>query len=566
VLAFTEAQRRESLSCSSMQRVPLGKADEFEESAMQEVPVGPEGTKTAVLVHRHEGVFFCTSSTCSHYGAALKKGISASGGRGCVPTVSCCLHDATFDLKTGKPVRGPGLDGIATYKVEVVDGVVYADLPSDLVDGTGKHKKVVQTMVRRDPEDARVFVLVGGGAASLACAETLRQEGYGGRLLMITKEECLPYDRVVLSKNFDKTAEELRLRPPDFYEKWDIEVMHNATVTKLDAKGQKVHYKAEGSKEQVLAYDRVLVASGGLPRKLFCPGATLTGVHTLRTPSDAAEIAKTAKKGQRMIVVGGSFIGMEIASSLRKKGCEVSVVAMETVPFERVLGKKVGAAFARLLQKEGVQWYGSAQVRHFRGNDCVNGVELEDGEVLPADCVVVGAGVLPNTRFVNGTSLDKNGGIVVGPLLNSSDAPTLFAAGDVCTYPSVRTGTHVRIEHWDVATQQGRVAARNMLGQHKPFTTLPFFWSGLFGRNLRFVGYAPDVLDRVIIEGDVSGMEFISYYTEDDEVRAVATLNKDPLAVACAELMRRGKMPKVSELMLGVVNAEVIMERLKALK
>lgn len=376
----------------------------------------------------------------------------------------------------------------------------------------------------------------------------------------------MPYDRVVLSKDLEKTAEDLALRTEDFYKEYDIEVMHNALVTKLDAAEQKVFYKVNGAKEESQAYDRVLVASGGLPRKLFCPGATLKGIHTLRTPEDAAEITKYVKKGQKMIVVGGSFIGMEIASSLRAMGCDVAVIAMETVPFERVLGKKVGAAFARLLQKEGVQWYGSAQVRHFRGNDCVNGVELEDGEVLPADCVVVGAGVLPNTRFVSGTALDKNGGIVVGPLLNSEACPTLFAAGDVCTYPSVRTGKNVRIEHWDVATQQGRIAAKNMLGQFQPFTTIPFFWSGLFKKNLRFVGYAPEVLDRVIIEGDAVGMEFISYYTENDEVTAVATVNRDPVSVACSELIRRGKMPKVSELMLGVANAEIIMQRLKDLK
>merc|ERR1719436_1104694 len=254
---------------------------------------------------------------------------------------------------------------------------------------------------------------------------------------------------------------------------------------------------------------------------------------TLRTPEDAAEISRRAKKGQKMVVVGGSFIGMEIASTLRKKGCDVAVVALETVPFERVLGKKVGASFARLLQKEGVEWYGSAQIRLFRGNRRVNGVELEDGEVLPADLVVIGAGVLPNTRFVSGVPLDKNGAICVGPLLNAEAVPNLYAAGDVCTYPSMRTGTRVRIEHWDVATQQGRVAPKNMLGQYQPFTTTPFFWSGLFGKNLRFVGHAPDTLDRVIIEGDVSG----------------------------AELMRRGQMPKVSELLMGVVNAEVIMER-----
>lgn len=544
----------------------MGKQEEFEENCMREVPVGPPESKSAVLVHRHAGNFYVTATTCSHYGAPLKKGVSASGGKGLAPTVTCALHDATFDLKTGLPVRGPGLDGIAVYKVEVRDGSVYADVPTELVTGTShKHSSVARKMARRDTKDQRTFVLVGGGPASLAAAETLRYEGFGGRILMLTKEAHLPYDRVQLSKKLDKSADDLQLRTADFFEKSGIEVLHNAQVTRVDPKEQQVHYKVGTDKEVVQGYDKVLVATGGMPRKLFIPGGNMKGIFTLRTPEDAAEIVKYVQKGNKIVIIGGSFIGMEIASSVRQLGCDVAVVAMETVPFERVLGKKIGAAFARLLQKEGVQWFGSAQVRLFRGNEAVNGVELEDGEVLPADAVVVGAGVLPNTRFVEGVTLDKNGGIVVGPLLSCKTAPTLFAAGDVCSYPSVRTGTQVRIEHWDVATQQGRAAAKNMLGAYIPFTTLPFFWSGLFGKSLRFVGHAPDILDRVIIEGDVGGMSFVSYYTEGDEIRAVATVNRDPVAVACAELMRRGKMPKVSEIMLGVVNAEVIMQRLRDL-
>eukprot|EP00927_Polykrikos_kofoidii_P079472 TRINITY_DN76256_c0_g1_i1.p1 TRINITY_DN76256_c0_g1~~TRINITY_DN76256_c0_g1_i1.p1 ORF type:complete len:646 (+),score=128.61 TRINITY_DN76256_c0_g1_i1:83-2020(+) len=564
LLVMTENQRQ-ATKCDVSQKVALCKASELEDGTMREIMVGPEGSKAVVLLHRHAGTFYATSPSCSHYGAPLKKGVTSAGGKGGPPTISCPLHDATFDLQTGRVVRGPGLDGIATYKVSVADGVVYADLPSHLVEGIAKHEKVAAKTCRRDPKDSRVFVLVGAGPASLAAAETLRQEGFGGRIVMITKEMHLPYDRVVLSKNLEKTAEGLRLRPEEFFEETDIEMIRSAMVTRVDAAGQMVHFQDEEGTDAVLPYDRVLVASGGTPRKLFVPGAMMEGVYTLRTPEDAANISKHAKKGQRIVVVGGSFIGMEIASSLQKKGCNVSVVAMESVPFERVLGKKVGASFARLLQKEGITWFGTSQVRLFRGNEAVNGVELEDGEVLPADAVVVGAGVLPNTRFVDGVALDKNGALVVGPLLNSKAHPTFFAAGDVCTYPSLQTGAHVRIEHWDVATQQGRVAARNMLGKHQPFTTTPFFWSQILGKNLRFVGHAPEVLDRVIIEGDVSGFEFISYYTEDDEIRAVATVNRDPVAVACAELMRRGKMPKVSELVLGTVNAEVIMERLRDL-
>lgn len=533
---------------------------------MQEVKVGAEGGGGAVLLHRHAGKFYVTGTECPHTNERLVKGVTTSGGRGGAPTVTGPLHDATFDLETGKVVRGPRSDGIATYKVDVHDGKVFADVPSDVVAGTGAHAIVVQKMARRDPRDKRVFAIVGGGTAALAAAETLRQEGFGGRLVMITKERHLPYDRTMLSKAPGTPADEICLRPPSFFKDHDIEVVHEAFVSKVDPKEQEIEYKlASDAKASSLKYDACLVATGGSPRKLFVPGAQLKNVYTLRTPEDSAEIAKHAQRGQKVVVVGGSFIGMEMASGLRKRGCDVSVVALESVPFERVLGKKVGAAFARLLQKNGVEWLGSAQVRLFRGNDRVNGVELEDGEVLPADAVVIGAGVLPNTRFVEGVSLDKNGAIIVGPLLNCETAPTLFAAGDVCAYPAMVTGTRVRIEHWDVATQQGRVAARNMLGQFKPFKETPYFWSGLFGKSLSFVGHAPEVLDRVIIEGDVSGMEFISYYTEDDEVRAVATVNRDGVAGACAELMRRGTMPRVSELMLGVANADTIMARLQAL-
>lgn len=445
----------------------------------------------------------------------------------------------------------------------VEDGEVQIEVPSELVAGSAS--KQVTKPAKRDLKDTRVFALIGSGPASLSAAETLRQEGFGGRIVMITKEPHLPYDRGALSKNLNKTAETLQLRPADFYKQYNIEVIHEAVVTKVDAKSNEMRYTTSTGTQELLKYDKVMVASGGSPRKLFVPGSTLKGIFTLRTPEDAAEITKFARKGRKMIVVGGSFIGMETASSLKSMGCDVSVIAMETVPFERVLGKKVGAAFARLLQKEGVQWYGSAQVRLFRGNDVVNGVELEDGEVLPADGVVIGAGVFPNTRFLEGVPLDKDGAVVVNPLLAAEKFPSFFAAGDVCAFPSARTGSRVRIEHWDIATQQGRVAARNMLGHFQPFTSTPFFWSGLFGKHLRFVGHAPDALDRVIIEGDASGMEFVSYYTQNDEIRAVATVNRDPVAVACAELMRRNKMPKVSELMLGMVNADVLMQRLRDL-
>jgi len=568
-LLFLSQSKRGGADCESVDRVRVGAVEEFPEGGMREVPIGTvddSGKGPKVLIHRHGGKFYATSPTCCHYGAPLSKGVTASGGKpGIGPTVTCALHDATFDLSTGDVVRGPGLDGIATYKVDVVDGHVVVQIPRSIASGGSKHAVWTKKAAKRDAKDLRVFAIVGGGAAAMAAAETLRAEGFTGRIVLLSKEEHLPYDRVQLSKTLEKPVEKLTLRPAGFYKDRDIDIIHGAVVSKVQAAERSLQYRVGADPVQTLQYDKVLIASGGSPRKLFVPGSELQNIFTLRTPEDAAEIAKVAKSGHKIVVVGGSFIGMEIASTLRKKGCDVAIVAMETVPFERVLGKKIGASFAQLIQKEGVQWIGSSQVRNFRGQVAVNGVELEDGEVLAADGVVIGAGVLPNTRFLEGTPLDKNGAIVVGPLLNSSTQPTLFAAGDVCTYPSLRTGNQVRIEHWDVALQQGRIAAKNMLDQYHPFTTIPFFWSSLFGKNLRFVGHAPEFLDRVLVEGSASQMEFISYYVEGDEIRAVATVNRDPLAAACAELMRRGMMPKVSEVMVGAVNGDVIMERLRLL-
>jgi NADPH-dependent 2,4-dienoyl-CoA reductase/sulfur reductase-like enzyme len=382
---------------------------------------------------------------------------------------------------------------------------------------------------------------------------------------MITDEPHLPYDRMALSKRLYTDIGTLQLRPPEHFAKLDIEVKHGTVVTKVDAAKRQVTCKAVGGEEDVLTYDSILVASGSSPRSLSCPGSMLKGVYTLRKQEDAPKIARHARKGQKMIVVGGSFLGMEMASTLRAKGCDVSIIARESVPCELVLGRQIGLAFARLLQKEGVRWYGGSQIRNIRGSEIVNGVELEDGEVLPADAIIVGIGAQPNTSFVDGASLDKEGGIIVGPLLSSADAPSLFAAGDVCSYASAATDAPTRSQHWNVAIQQGRAAARNMLSRSEPYTTIPFFSSQLFGKSLSFVGRAPD-LNEVIVEGDVSTMEFVAYYIEQDEVKAVATLNSDSMAVICAETMRRGAMPRVHEIMLGVVNADVILRRLQSLR
>ena len=539
--------------CESYQEVSVGKDSEFASGELYEVPVGDD---KHVLLSRHEGKLYAVGSKCSHYGYSLAKGVK------CENEVVCPLHDATFDIKTGKPIRGPGLDAIPTYPVRVSkSGEVFVSIPSSSFPA-----KVPMQMSKRDPKNKTTYVIVGGGAAGLTAAETLRQEGFTGRILLVSAENHLPYDRPVLSKKLPIKGkiDGLYLRDAKHFDAADIEVRLGTKVDSVDAKSKIVRIGSES-----IAYDKVLVATGGRPRELFIPGSDAKNVFLLRTIEDALAINDfAAEKGQRVVIIGGSFIGMEIASTLIQKGVDVTVVAKTSVPYERVFGKKVGAFFANLLSEREIRYLGNASakiIRVDRDTGAVNAVELDDGDVLPADAVIIGAGVIPNCP-VEGLTLTSEGAIACTPFLNAKDNQDLFAAGDICSFPYVKTGQDLRVEHWDVAMQQGRVAAMNMLGKHVPFNEIPYFWTMVFGKSLRYVGNVGSegvAFDNVIIEGDLAKGEFVAFYTKGDRIAAVATVGRDPVAVACGQLMRLGLMPSVAEIQLGVVNSANILDRVK---
>jgi NADPH-dependent 2,4-dienoyl-CoA reductase/sulfur reductase-like enzyme/nitrite reductase/ring-hydroxylating ferredoxin subunit len=546
-------QYSQILNCESRREIQIGKDAEFIDGQMYEVAIGED---RHVLISRHEGKLYATGSKCSHYGYPLAKGVKCEG------EVICPLHDAAFDIKTGKPVRGPGLDAIPTYPVRVSkSGEVFVTVPSEVFPA-----KVPLSMCKRDPKNPKTFVVVGGGAAGLAAVETLRQEGYTGRLILLSAENHLPYDRPVLSKKLPIKGkiDGLYLRNAEHFADADIEIRLGSKVDSIDAKNNTVRI---GSEE--IRYDKVLVATGGRPRELFIPGCDAKNVFLMRTIDDALAINEfAAEKGQRVVIIGGSFIGMEIASTLIQKGVDVTVVAKTSVPYERVFGKKVGAFFANLLSEREIRYLGNSAakiIRVDRNTGCVNAVELDDGDVLPADAVIIGAGVIPNNP-VTGIEFTSDGSISCTPFLNSKDNKDLFAAGDICSFPYVKTGQELRVEHWDVAIQQGRVAALNMLDKKVPFNEVPYFWTMVFGKSLRYVGNVGSegvTFDNVIIEGDLAKGEFVAYYTKGDRIAAVATVGRDPVAVACGELMRQNLMPSVAEIQLGVVNSEKILERLK---
>ncbi|KAF8819766.1 pyridine nucleotide-disulfide oxidoreductase domain-containing protein [Cardiosporidium cionae] len=561
--------------------------------------------KEAVLLSYLDGKFYCTGNSCSHYGAPLHKGTSTKSH------VTCPWHDAEFDLKTGKCINGPALNAIPVYSVKIKGEKVVAALPLELKNSSPF------SMVKRDPNDTRVFVIVGSGAAALTACETLRQDGYTGRIVMLTKEAHPPYDRPVLSKNLKAEIENITLRDAAFLANADIEFRPNTTVKRVNADKNCI----ELANGENLQYDKVLVATGAEPRVLNIPGNTLENIFVLRRPEDTAKIANFAKRNSRVVVIGSSFIGMEVAAALRKREAKVTVIGMESVPFERVLGSKVGAVFKNMLEEQGVEYipkethstflFGTfdlyevilftldalnkiaLQQRKYMhvvveiseikdkflcfwihidsgSRGAVNGVELSNGEVIQADAVVLGAGVIPNAKIVDGVSKSRDGSIEELFLIcllhlfpsSSNEAPNFYAAGDIATFPYFKSGDNIRIEHWDVAMQHGRIAAKNMNGQSIPYNSIPFFWTMLFGKSLRYAGYCHN-FDDVICEGDLENYRFVAYYVKNERIVAAATMGMDPAAVAICEALKLNLMPSVSEIRLGFANSTTIIEKLK---
>src|SRR5262249_2244058 len=390
-------------------------------------------------------------------------------------------------------------------------------------------------MVQRDTAaDSRQFVIIGAGAAGYAAAQTLREEGFRGNVVMITREDRAPYDRPNLSKDYlngHAQPEWMPLRSDEFFSNHDIQLVLKKEVTRVDARAKSITF--DGG--ETMEYDALLVATGGAPVRLNIPGSDLKNVCLLRSFADADSIIETASRSRRVVVVGASFIGMETAYSLRERGLEVTVVAPSKEPFETTLGAEVGALFRSVHESHGVRFKLGAIVYRFEGTHNVEVVTLDNGERIETDMVVVGAGVRPVTHFLDGVALDKHGGVIVDSRLRAADG--IYAAGDIAAFVDSRTGERVRIEHWRTAQQQGRTAARNMVGRDVPFDAVPFFWTQQFDAGLLYVGHAT-AWDQIIYRGEWSSREFLAAYVKNDRVLAVAGMNRDHEMAAIEQSMR----------------------------
>jgi apoptosis-inducing factor 3 len=461
-----------------------------------------------VVLVRHGDEFFAVGANCTHYHATLSQGLVVG------ETLRCPLHHACFSLRTGEALRAPALDPIPRWRVEIVSDKVF--VREKLADPDRKHLAGSAA----GPSVPASVVIIGGGAAGLAAADMLRREGYDGRLTIISADDWPPYDRPNLSKDFLTGAapdEWMRLRLPGFYREQNIDLVLNSRVSVLDIPRRNVQLE----NGQTYGFEALLIATGAEPVRLKIEGSTDDLVHYLRTFADARAIVSKAASAKGVAVVGASFIGMEVAASLRKLGIAVDVIAHESQPLERVMGREVGLMIRGLHEAHGVVFHLGETVRRMDGTT----LTLSGGATLEADFVVLGVGVRPSLTLAEQAGLATDRGIVVNEYLETS-APGVFAAGDVARWPDPHSGEQIRVEHWVVAERQGQVAARNILGYRERFDAVPFFWSQHYDVAINYVGHA-ERWDSVEIDGDLNARDCAVSYKRAGRTLAVATISRD---------------------------------------
>lgn len=498
------------------------------EGHMRALEVG--GTK--VLLAKVGGACHAVGETCPHAGGPLSEGVL----RGDV--VTCPWHKAAFRVSTGKRLEPPAVDDLPRYAAHVSDGRIMVETGSN---GAGGREAVSSDA--SDTGDERCLAIIGSGAAGAAAAQALREEGFGGRVVLIGREDRLPYDRTVLSKyalSGKQGGEKTPLQEAAFYDRHAIERM-TRIVSAIEPAARKIVFE-DGD---TLAYDAALLATGGAPRKLEVPGAELSGVFTLRSAADAEAIVDAAASARSVVVAGSGFIAMEAAASLRERGLAVTVVAPQAVPFERQLGHKVGEVFRRMHEEQGIVFRLGDEVVGVEGGDRVERIRLKSGETLEADIVVAGLGISPITGLVRGVQPREDGGLLVDVHLRVADS--LFAAGDIAAFPLGGDGQPVRVEHWRVAEQHGRVAALNMLGGAIAYGAVPYFWTIHFMKRLDYVGHA-EKWDDIVIDGDLQEPSFLAFYVEKGSVAAVAGWGRDRQMAAVIGLMEERKQWPVAAL------------------
>jgi len=468
---------------------------------------GRVGAEEALLVRRGEE-YFAIGAACTHYHAQLANGLIVDD------TVRCPMHHACFSLRTGEALRAPALDSIAAWRVErVLDKIFFREKLNFPI-------KSAASVAPQSTKNPTSIVVVGAGAAGLAAADMLRREGYSGPVTMVGADDTPPYDRPNLSKDFlmgTAPEEWMPLRDAQYYADRQIELMLNERVTSIDVQRCVVRLASGGQ----IGYGALLLATGADPVRLAIPFTAEARIFYLRTFADCRAIIAAAESAKAAVVVGASFIGLEVAASLRGRGIEVHVVGLERIPLERVLGADIGALVRDVHESHGVTFHLGNSVARVDGQR----VTLNDGTILRGDFTVLGVGVKPAIALAEQAGLAVDRGVSVNEYLETS-APGIFAAGDIARWPDPHSGDRIRVEHWVVAQRQGQVAARNILGLREPFAVVPFFWSQHYDVVINYVGHAEN-FDSTVVDGALKSHDCAVTYRRGERTLAVATISRD---------------------------------------
>jgi NADPH-dependent 2,4-dienoyl-CoA reductase/sulfur reductase-like enzyme/nitrite reductase/ring-hydroxylating ferredoxin subunit len=460
-----------------------------------------------VVLVKREAEIFAIGAHCTHYHGPLAEGLVVGD------TIRCPWHHACFNLRTGEAIRAPGLDPVACWKVERTGDMLFVREKLPAVDA----QQVSTDNRRLWPESV---VIVGGGAAGLAAADILRREGYDRPLVMLSADGASPCDRPNLSKDYlaGKAQEDwIPLRSPEYYSEQHIELVLNTQVSELNRSTRTVTVE-DG---RTYPFGALLIATGAEPVRLSVPGADDGPLFYLRTLADSNAIIAKAASAKRAVVVGASFIGLEVAASLRARGIDVDVVAPASRPMERVLGSEAGRFVQNLHESNGVRFHLGRTVTQIDGGRLI----LDDQTILEAEMIVVGIGVRPRLALAERSGLSIDRGIIVNEYLETS-ASGVFAAGDIARWPDRHSGERIRVEHWVVAERQGQTAARNILGHHERFDAVPFFWSQHYDVTINYVGHA-EAWDAIEMEGKLEDHDCTIVYRRGSRTLAVATVFRD---------------------------------------
>jgi apoptosis-inducing factor 3 len=484
------------------------------ESLVENSPLlGHVDGEPVILVRQGESIF-AIGATCTHYRGPLAEGLVVG------ETIRCPWHHARFSLRTGEAEGAPALNPVACFGVQREGGKIRVDRKRDV------------NFEIACPQKPDSVVIIGAGASGAACVDMLRQKGYRKPITLVGNEEPGPVDRPNLSKDYlaGKAPEEwIALRTRDYYESIHVELVTTDPAVHVDPVGHKATLRSG----RVLPYGTLLLATGAEAQSIPIEGAELPHVHRLRTLADSRAIIADAQRAKRCVVIGSSFIGLEVAASLRERGLEVAVVGKDAVPLEKVLGPEFGKFIKELHEQHGVRFCLGLTPQAIREDR----VELSNGKTIEAEMVVLGVGVVPRTALAKDAGIRVDNGIVVNDTLRTS-APDIYASGDVARYPDPISGEKVRIEHWVLAERQGQAVARTMLGIGNPFRDVPFFWSQHYDVQISYVGHASS-WNGLEMRGDLASGNACAVYLQNNRMMAVATIGRDRLSLAVESALER---------------------------